>query len=371
MKSCQLEFTTSGISFKQNPNCLLGNKAGHNCYGKRSTYDSLYCGYPNLEKHIADVKGYGFKNVVAKKVQLPFFTTYIPIFSPGSGNFVKEILKHRRLYTIGVSLGNIVNGEGEITLKDPRRSLGINDGTKLVLFSNAHDSKIEKIWTKRHDFFASLKDLGFDLVTAIDYSVWGDQSSVEQRFNLKRSLITFEILQKLDIPTIPHVYFVPHNEDSIDDWVKWLEDNTQVSTISMYLGTIRKDPEFWNETMRQLQLFSKKLSRPLKFIVGGIFQEDKIKDLKNILGDFYLTGARCYMAAMVHENIDGEKYGWGREKVEMFNNNCNHITSRISQRETYKLPKFGSQQKTVSESHYKFGTTFYTESVREEKDNTS
>ena len=261
-------------------------------------YDFLDENDKRLGQWLADVRGVGLNNVIAQPSRLPGLPIYIPGITRGSYNVMREIYKKRSIPIVAVTLGSILNmSKDKISvLPNVRESLGLEEGTKLVLLCYGRDYLIERIWPVRHEIYRQIKKSGFDLVTGINYSIWLDQPHAERLINLKRNLITFSEMQDYGLTAIPHIYW--YGQRDIERISEWINQNP-INMIALNLQTLGGEA-IWKKNLTELRTFYQKLSKPVHFLITGPTTLDRIEDLKLVLPSLSLTNS-ALLKAVKHE----------------------------------------------------------------------
>ena len=256
--------------------CLLFNPNQRN--------EVLSCDNLETYKWLSHIRNVGF-DVIAKPtppVSLPLF---IPVVPHGS----KGILAGSSISYVATSLREVVSPKKLLMPTDIRKRLGVSKTQRIMLLSYGRDKLIEQMWSKRKEVFKNLAALDFDLVTAVNYSVWLNDPHAERLINIKRSLITFEDMQKLNIPTIPHIYWF--GEKDLQRWGAWLLRNKNVKIVAINLQT--EKGKTWDRTLKDLEFFVSIIDRPLHFFITGATTPNKARQIKNIFPSLSLSNGSC------------------------------------------------------------------------------
>lgn len=256
-------------------------------YTPQDGYEVIGEDHPRFAQSLADVRNIAFSDIVAKEIPKLDLPLYIPVVRRGS----QKILRGSSYPFIAVTLGDIVNGKTLSVVDNVRSRYGIPETTKLILLCYGKDKLIEQIWPKRDQVFTKIAALGFDLITAVNYSVWFDQPHAERLINLKRGLLTFEEFQKLGVPTIPHIYW--SGKKDLERWSTWISQNHNVTHIAINLQTERGRGIVWDQTLVDLRFFVSILDRPIHFFITGPSTPNRIAQLQEILPTFSLTNGHC------------------------------------------------------------------------------
>lgn len=257
-------------------------------------YEVLSEGNPLLlNEWLQDVRGVQFFDVVAKPIPEIELPAFIPVIAEGS----KTIVEGNSLPFVAVMLGDIISPKELLEAKNVRKRFGISSDTKILLLAYGEDPFIERIWTyrKQKDLFRKILDLGFDLVTAINYSIWLDQPHAERLVNLKRSLLVFEEIQCCGINAVPHIYWSGHKD--LERWRDWIKSNPCVKTVAINLQTEREE-FIWQQTIDDLTYFRSILENPVNFLITGASKPSRIKQLREILPKIILMNSVPFQAAI-------------------------------------------------------------------------
>lgn len=252
-------------------------------------YDVIAEDTPFFANWLADIRNVGFNDISAKQTPSVSMPAFIPSVKRGS----QKILQGNTPPIVAVSLSNIVSKkELSMPTGDIRSKFGIHPKSKVLLLCYAKDGLIEKLWSRRKEVFKTIASLGFDIVTSVNYSVWLDHPHAERLINLKRNLITFQELQDLEIPAVPHIYWTGRKD--LMRWRDWLANNKGVNMVAINLQTEReRGNAIWKQTLEDLKFFVSILNRPIHFLITGPSKPERIKQLQNILPRFTLTNGAC------------------------------------------------------------------------------
>jgi len=250
---------------------------------------------PEIGRWLAEVRWIDINDVTAKNIAIPKLPGYIPTIGRGSAKLFEEY--HPPV--VAVKLADVVSPEKLEVIDSLEKRFGIPPGTQVVLQSYGKDRLIENLWPQRHAIFPKLASLGFAAVTAINYSVWFSQPHAERLINIKRSLLTYEELQGLNIPVIPHIYW--SGKVNLDAWAVWLNDNSVVDTVAVNMQTMRSEHD-WSRALAGFEHLASKLKRPIHFLITGPHTPIRIAQIKRVLPSMTLTnGSPARMAFASHK----------------------------------------------------------------------
>jgi hypothetical protein len=286
--------------------------------------------HPRLPEWLADVRNVGFGDVIAKPTPIFELPTFMPTITSGS----KSLLAGYSPEYVAVSLRDVISPKRLIPAKDIRQRFGVDKYTKIVLLNYAEDALIEKIWTSRRTVLSQIAGLGFDLVTSINYSIWFSQPHAERLINMKRSLITFEELQQLGVPTIPHVYWTGRTD--LKRWAGWLKSNDEIWCIAVNLQTERDYRHGrWEQVLSDLQYLVSLLDRNIHFFVSGASTPERALQLKETLPKLTITNGSCsrkaacgYLMSQDQGKLKLE-HSSDKPKNEIFNSNTSFYMSLL------------------------------------------
>lgn len=251
-------------------------------------YEVIGEDHPRFAEWLADIRNVGFNDIVAKDILNLNLPSFIPGIRRGSQKLLKDVIPP----FVAISLGDIIKGNSLSMPDEIRSRFGIHPQSKLILLCYGKDRLIENVWTQRKVIFPKIASLGFDLVTAVNYSVWFNQPHGERLINLKRTLITFNEFQDLGIPAIPHMYWFGRKD--ILRWCDWFSKNKNVNFVAINLQTEReRGNKVWDKTLEDIKFFISNMDRPLHFLITGPSVPKRIKQLKIVIPNFSLTNGNC------------------------------------------------------------------------------
>lgn len=97
----------------------------------------------------------------------------------------------------------------------------IGPQTRLLLTGTAIDTPLERWWghgRKRIDVIQELRQIGVEMVTTPNFSLFVDRPRLDDLYSMKRIAITHEEFQRLGIRAALHV-----NARTVRDWERWAE----------------------------------------------------------------------------------------------------------------------------------------------------
>jgi hypothetical protein len=285
--------------------------------------------HPQLLCWAAEVRGFGFSDVVAQPTKSLKLPAYIPCVE-GTGCANVDASEHP---FIAVALSDIFS---EIRLRskredDVRQRFGLPQDRKVILLGIARDDLLERIWRPETNVYQAIAAHNFDLATAFNYSIWFTEPRLEHLLNLKRSLLTFERLQDLGVPVIPHVYW--YNEPDLHRWADWLSGN-QVRMIATNLQTARKYSA-WKRLLAGIEWMGENFPEHLEYLVIGPSSADRINAIRSYLPRVTFCNKDAYMLAVkrrckIWNGSEFEEAPSDREPAVLFHHNV-ALINRVAQ----------------------------------------
>lgn len=258
----------------------------------------------DLGIRLSDCLGLDF-DVVARPQDLVELPRYIPCVPPRP--FVKGALSFP---AVAVPLHEVVSLKAQSTRRglNLRHRLGIPPETNLILTGFYKDQLLESIWPRRHTIIREIAALNFNLVTAFGYSVYDDDTRLEHMYNMKRSLITYQLLQSYGVPAIPHIYWF--NRIDLDRWCHWLHDNPSVSMLAIDLQTCDSSRD-WESILAGLEYLEANAPATLSYLIYGPAHPTRISALVQLIPRLHLSNQYPFlMAVKGYESIciDGQRH---------------------------------------------------------------
>jgi len=255
---------------------------------------------------LASVRGIGLLDVIAKPSFVPALPSFIPSVRRGSGKLFVQFTPEY----VAVMLGEVVSKKTLQVATNLNKLTGAPIGTKFILLGYGSDELIENLWPRQEEIFKKIAKLGFSAATSVNYSIWGNHPHMERLVNIKRGLLTYESMQNLGLPAIPHIYW--SGKKDLEAWLEWIEHNPHVHTVAINLQTLGKQPD-WDKAIEELTYFNNQLKRSLHFVITGPEHIGRIHQLMNLFPSITFTnGFAMRMAAMgfvISEGNNGKVQG--------------------------------------------------------------
>lgn len=243
-----------------------------------------------------DVRGMQLDDVVARDTVELNLPHYIPNVPRGSEALYEDYAPEY----VTVNLGKIVSPIKLKVAANLNDALGLPPSTKVIIQCYGKDRLIENIWPNRMEVLRELAQLRPYAITSVNYSIWDSQNHFEQLMNIKRGLLTFEMMQDIGMPAILHIYWT--GLESLRTWAKWIGANPAIETVAINLQTLRK-PDDWNKAMAELWYFTSIVPRQLHYLITGPITVDRIREVKAILGSVTLSNGYAAYKARAHYQL--------------------------------------------------------------------
>lgn len=259
------------------------------------------CKSRDLGKHLSEINGLDFTNVNARQKTVPL-PNFIPVINGRFFDLNSNLVNYK---TIGISLKDIVKSEflyGRRVLipKNDLLKMPLFKNKQIVLFMSGKDSLVERIWRedKISDFYLRLKELGFYLVTGIDFSIFFGECPLGHAINLKKSLASYSQLEDQQINSAPNVYWA--NKFQIERWVGWLNLNVSVDLITINCQCYK--PADYSIIVSGIKYIIKKINRPLVFLLEGP-KIGLLNQLASVSGSIKIAFKKPAVYSMNHQRL--------------------------------------------------------------------
>jgi Domain of unknown function (DUF4417) len=158
-----------------------------------------------------------------------------------------------------------------------RGAYRLGPNTKIALELYVEDRVLEGLWARRHEVIPQIRDLGFDLVLAPNYSVWRDGCRAEHALQQKRSLLFFEELIAAGVPAIPDIGFAFFEPDG-RMWADWVNAQPAITAVSIFCGgrKVHAERRALIETLEDIALFHEAVRPDVAFVIGGVHATDRV-----------------------------------------------------------------------------------------------
>lgn len=259
-------------------------------------YDTIGDNSEQLDDWMAEVRGVQLDDVIARNIVVPPLPRFIPNIPRGNSAMYAGYAPE----FVTVNLGKLVSSERLSVATSITDAFGLPSTTKVIIQCYGKDRLIENMWPARHEVFRQLEKLRPYAITSVNYSIWDSQPHAEHFINIKRGLLTYEDLQELNLPTIPHVYW--SSKETILAWVRWLQQNPTVRMIAINLQTMRKEAD-WRKAMKELAFFSSLLPHDMHYFIAGPQSLDRVQEIVALFPNLTLTNGYVSYAAAAHYQL--------------------------------------------------------------------
>jgi len=191
---------------------------------------------------------------------------------------------------------------------------------KLVLAGYGTDPLIERFWTNQHRerLIEQVASLGFDLVLAPNYSVYGNQPRFEHLLNIKRNALIAARLSQAGVPAVPNVYW--YRAIDLERQLEWIR-REQVAAVAVNLQTFRSNAD-WAMAEEGLRFLAGELPADTRLFATGCSRAPRIALLQELFPDLVLVSqnAQAYARHGAVMTREGRKQTYGRTEDLFFAN---------------------------------------------------
>lgn len=213
--------------------------------------------------------------------------------------------------------------------------LGLGPDQKAVLMGYSPDALLERMWERRHadKLLDRIAQMGFDLVTSPDFSVYGDQPRFEHLFNMRRAMVFTQELVDRGVNAIPSVYWF--RLEDLDRWLQWVEE-TEPSAICLPRHTSRHQGEWDLLAAPGLEYLGRQLdqlSANTKVLVTGVVNRDRVTQLGNWFGTRLIIASQqpVHLAAQGRRVTDEGREVYQAHRADLFSYNVQFYNRRVQQ----------------------------------------
>ncbi len=201
-----------------------------------------------------------------------------------------------------------------------REVLRAPDGTKLVLAGYGTDPLIERFWTNqyRERLIEQVASLGFDVVLAPNYSVYGNQPRFEHLLNIKRNALIAARLAEAGAPAVPNVYW--YRAIDLERQLEWIR-RERIAAVAVNLQTFRSKAD-WAMATEGLRFLAAELPSGTRVFATGCSRAERIALLRELFPDLVLISqnAQAYARHGAVMTAEGRKQIYGRTEDLFFAN---------------------------------------------------
>lgn len=257
--------------------------------------------------------------------------------------------------TMCLPLYKVIRRHGGSTRYRSQRELaekfGILPATSVILTGTAVDHPLERWWSlgaqQRRDAIRALCDLGIELVTTPNFSLFTDQPRWDDLHSMKRIALVHEEFLREGLPAALHV-----NARSERDWERWREylvQRPEVTHIAFEFATGAGRTRRIGWHTDQLIELCGSVGRPLHLILRG--GADVLPKLIKTFSDITVLETSTFVKTVKRQRaqmtVDG-KIRWSRSPtaaIDMFDNlfmeNWQVVTALYARMLVDIVPRFG------------------------------
>lgn len=164
-----------------------------------------------------------------------------------------------------------------------RDVLGIGTDTTIVLSGYGEDPLVEAFWTRRRAdrLIDRIAGLGFDLVLAPNFSIYGNWPRSEMLINMRRSLLIASEFADAGVPAVPNLYW--YRLEDLQRYADWIYTNPPPA-IAVNLQTVREAGNWESWILPGLTFMAACFPPELPVILTGLSREDRIATAVTLFG---------------------------------------------------------------------------------------
>ena len=217
-----------------------------------------------------EVKGiWTFTNVLAApSLPRPTIPNMVPMIYNSSARTRSPISS-----TVALSLYEIIDKKtGDIRFSSRQDMLDyfiLDDDAKIILSGTEKDKCLERWWKlkDRESALADIRQLGIQLITTPNFSLFNDVPRHDNAYNMKRIALAWSEIQRQGIPCALHL-----NARTDYDWVLWskfLNAHPEIEYVAFEFGTGAGSKRRIGWYVEKLGALASAVDRPLHLIARG------------------------------------------------------------------------------------------------------
>src|SRR5262249_45593412 len=148
----------------------------------------------------------------------------------------------------------------------------VSNDARIVFVGSGRDKPIEAWWglsAARAEFLAALKEIGVELVTSPNYSLFTDQPRYDDLYNMKRIALAWQEILGCGLSGALHLN--ARTERDYERLADFVHGRPEITEVAFEFGTGAAWPgrrEFHHAQLRQ---FACRVGRPVSFMmIGGL-----------------------------------------------------------------------------------------------------
>lgn len=286
----------------------------------RGGVNALHPLNPLTECYLSSVGGTDISRIpVTSDKVLPLLPDFAHIIQPERR--LREQL-FDPFYFVGLSRSSI-NRSGLIECGRAKQIIGADSHQDLGLLLFGRDELLEYLWANLHRSVIQISNAGYSVVVAPSFSNYANRPRPEYLFNLKRSLVFFELLQERGVAVIPRLAW--NTQHDIERCAEWAASNPGLTYVA--LDWSASDPASWEFEVDNLQRFDRMMEGKISYLVRGPSELSRYRCLYGILGLDRLH--LCNAAAMACKPEAGqsfaERFEAKRKVIDIARESCRMI----------------------------------------------
>jgi len=213
--------------------------------------------------------------------------------------------------------------------------LALRPRQRAVLTCYGTDPLVEAFWTRRRigRLVERIAAMGWDLVLACNYSIYGNWPRVEHLINMRRSLMLAAEFAAAGVTTVPNLYwFRLEDLRRLADWAVAADP----PAVAVNAQTVRENPNWDTWLLPGLSWLADNLPPTMPVIVTGLSRRDRIAQLVDLFGARLLLISQNAHQYALHGAVMGPN---GREDrharvADAFGSTVRYMASLLPERPT-------------------------------------
>ena len=242
-----------------------------NCCGNPSKCDSVCRNSPrNFALRVREISGFDLDNVPrTERLPAPAIPSVVPLLYHGNSReepFAPPAVCLPLYRLIARRSGEEPYADAGAVAKDFR----FRPETPVILTGTDEDAPLERWWSRgpgRVDAIRRLRDLGIELVTTPNFSLFSNRPRWDDMHSMKRIAITHEEFLREGLPAALHVN--ARTERDWERWTEYIQARSEVTHVAFEFatGAGRVDRIAWHAD--HLAKLAKNVGYPLHLVVRG------------------------------------------------------------------------------------------------------
>lgn len=258
----------------------------------------------NFVRRLREVRGFELTNVPrvrAPRVSLTLPQTVPVLYNGSSRNGLLEA------DAVALPLFSLFdNGSGKLKFTSKQmlaNEYAFSPKAKVIATGTAKDRRLEAWWKlgTREKAIQDLRNIGVELVTSPNYSLFSDVPRWDNLFNAKRIAMTWAEFQQAGIVAALHVN--ARTESDYERWTHFIGEREEVRAIAFEFGTGAGSPNRVGWHVEKLCELSRRVGRPLSLVLRG--------------GQAHLKILFAYFDAVVYLDTDSFLKTHHRQRAEL------------------------------------------------------